>query len=70
MEKETAIKKIEELRDLIDYHNRRYYQLDDPEISDPEYDQLMRKIDLPRRAIRKPYRYDRVAYSARGSHPS
>ncbi len=44
MEKETAIKKIEELRDLIDYHNRRYYQLDDPEISDPEYDQLMRKL--------------------------
>ena len=44
MEKDTAIKRIEELRDLIDYHNRRYYQLDDPEISDPEYDQLMRKL--------------------------
>jgi len=44
MEEKTAIKKIEELRDLINYHNRRYYQLDDPEISDSEYDHLMREL--------------------------
>ncbi|MBW2544443.1 MAG: NAD-dependent DNA ligase LigA [Deltaproteobacteria bacterium] len=44
MEEKTAIKRIEELRDLINYHNRRYYQLDDPEISDPEYDHLMREL--------------------------
>ena len=44
MEKKTAIKRIEELRNLINYHNKRYYQLDDPEISDSEYDHLMREL--------------------------
>ena len=33
-----------ELRDLIEYHNRRYYELDDPEISDAEYDALLREL--------------------------
>ena len=47
MNAKAAIKKIEELRELINYHNRRYYQLDDPEISDNEYDRLMTElIDL------------------------
>ena len=41
MEKEPAIKRIKELRDQINYHNRRYYQLDAPEISDAEYDKMM-----------------------------
>lgn len=36
--------KIEKLRDLIDYHNHRYYVLDSPEISDEEYDRLMREL--------------------------
>lgn len=44
MDKAAAIKRIKELRDLISYHNRRYYQLDDPEISDVEYDHLMREL--------------------------
>ncbi len=44
MEKLVALKRIEELRELINHHNRRYYQLDDPEISDSEYDQLMREL--------------------------
>ncbi|MDI6776327.1 MAG: NAD-dependent DNA ligase LigA [Syntrophales bacterium] len=44
MDREPAIKRIEELRSLINYHNRRYYQLDDPEISDAEYDNLMREL--------------------------
>jgi len=44
MEEKTAIKRIEELRDLINYHNKRYYQSDDPEISDFEYDHLMREL--------------------------
>lgn len=44
MEERDALKRIEELRDLINYHNRRYYQLDDPEISDSEYDHLMREL--------------------------
>ncbi|HUT53631.1 MAG TPA: NAD-dependent DNA ligase LigA [bacterium] len=35
---------IEELRRLINYHNIRYYRDDDPEISDAEYDQLMRRL--------------------------
>jgi DNA ligase (NAD+) len=44
MEKESSIKRIVELRKIIEYHNRRYYQLDDPEISDAEYDRLMREL--------------------------
>jgi len=36
--------RIEKLRTLIAYHNRRYYQLDDPEISDAEYDALMNEL--------------------------
>ena len=32
--------RMEELLRLIEYHNNRYYNLDDPEISDYEYDQL------------------------------
>jgi DNA ligase (NAD+) len=34
-----------ELRRLIEYHNYRYYVLDDPEISDADYDRLMRELD-------------------------
>ena len=44
MNRSQALKRISELRDLIEYHNRRYYQLDDPEISDYEYDRLMREL--------------------------
>ena len=33
-----------ELRDLIDYHNRRYFELDDPEISDVDFDLLVREL--------------------------
>lgn len=44
MDINTAIQRIEELRTLINYHNRRYYQQDDPEISDAEYDRLMREL--------------------------
>jgi DNA ligase (NAD+) len=32
--------RMEELIRLIEYHNNRYYNMDDPEISDYEYDQL------------------------------
>lgn len=35
-----AQKRMEELYKLIKYHNDRYYNQDDPEISDFEYDQL------------------------------
>ncbi len=36
--------RVEELRRLIEYHNVRYHQLDDPEISDAEYDSLVREL--------------------------
>jgi len=39
-----AAGRAKELRALLDYHNRRYYQLDDPEISDAEYDALFREL--------------------------
>jgi len=38
MTREEAKKRIERLRELIEYHNYRYYVLDSPEISDEEYD--------------------------------
>ncbi len=41
--KET-IARIEDLRKLIEYHDYRYYVLDDPEISDQEYDALMQEL--------------------------
>lgn len=38
-------KRIEELRRLLQYHNYRYYVLDDPEISDAQYDRLLRELE-------------------------
>ena len=37
-------KKAEELRRQINDHNHRYYVLDNPEISDAQYDRLMREL--------------------------
>ena len=36
--------RLEHLRTVIVYHNHRYYVLDDPVISDAEYDQFMRSL--------------------------
>jgi len=44
MTREEAKKRIEQLRELIEYHNYRYYVLDSPEISDEEYDKLYREL--------------------------
>jgi DNA ligase (NAD+) len=44
MEKDAARKRIADLRNIIEDHNRRYYQQDNPEISDAEYDRLMREL--------------------------
>src|SRR2546427_412927 len=38
-------KEIEKLRDEIRYHEHRYYVLNDPEISDFEFDKLMRRLE-------------------------
>lgn len=45
MKKSEAEKRIKELRDLINYHNRQYYVYDNPVISDAEYDKLMRELE-------------------------
>jgi len=36
--------RLQELRELLEYHNYRYHILDDPEISDSAYDRLMREL--------------------------
>jgi DNA ligase (NAD+) len=36
--------RITELRETINHHNYRYYVLDSPEISDAEYDELMKEL--------------------------
>lgn len=44
-----AKQEIKQLREKIKYHNDRYYNQDDPEISDFEYDQIslkLRKLEL------------------------
>jgi DNA ligase (NAD+) len=38
------VARAEELRALITYHNDRYHRLDDPEITDGEYDGLVREL--------------------------
>ena len=38
------LKKIDALRDKIRYHEHRYYVLDDPEITDAEFDKLMDEL--------------------------
>ncbi len=37
--------RVAELRDNIDYHNYRYYSLDDPVVPDAEYDRLLRELE-------------------------
>ncbi len=39
--------KIEKLKAEINRHNYLYYVLDSPEISDAEYDSLMRELKQP-----------------------
>ena len=42
---DAAKKRIEELTDLLNYHIHKYYVEDAPEISDFEYDRLMRELE-------------------------
>ncbi len=39
-----AARRIRELREQVEHHNYRYYVLDDPEISDARYDQLLAEL--------------------------
>lgn len=43
-ELQAAKLRVEELRSQINYHNYRYFVLDEPVISDAEFDQLMREL--------------------------
>ena len=45
MATETIRKRVEKLHEEIEYHNYRYYILDQPEISDALYDRLMRELE-------------------------
>ncbi|WP_026442107.1 NAD-dependent DNA ligase LigA [Pseudacidobacterium ailaaui] len=44
MVQKTARERIEELRETIRHHEYLYYVLDSPEISDADYDKLMREL--------------------------
>ncbi len=44
MEPAEAKERIEKLRAEINHHNYRYYVLDSPEVSDAEYDEMMREL--------------------------
>ena len=37
--------RVTELRELVRYHRERYYQDDEPEISDAEFDELYRELE-------------------------
>ncbi len=42
---EAAAREIEDLRKRIEWHNYCYYILDNPEVTDAEYDRLMRRLE-------------------------
>ena len=45
MDKKKAALSIEKLTEKINYHNWRYYVKDDPEISDQEFDVLLKQLE-------------------------
>jgi DNA ligase (NAD+) len=40
----SPARRVAELRDLIEQHNYRYYVLDDPQVTDAQYDRLMLEL--------------------------
>ena len=45
MDKKNALRRVNELTKIIEYHNNLYYNNDEPEISDYEYDMLLRELE-------------------------
>ncbi|EEG76374.1 NAD-dependent DNA ligase LigA [Dethiobacter alkaliphilus] len=45
MDRQQALETVEKLRQEIDDHNYRYHVLDEPQISDAEFDDLMQKLE-------------------------
>ena len=41
----TDAERINELRKLLEYHSRKYYVDDSPEIEDYEYDMMLRELE-------------------------
>ncbi|MDP8230836.1 MAG: NAD-dependent DNA ligase LigA [Candidatus Gorgyraea atricola] len=48
--KKDIEQKIKKLRQIIDHHDRRYYVENKPEVSDQEYDRLMKELEKLERA--------------------
>jgi DNA ligase (NAD+) len=46
-----ARERVERLRGEIRHHNQRYYELDEPEVSDAEYDEIVRELAALERAF-------------------
>ncbi|MEG2295646.1 MAG: NAD-dependent DNA ligase LigA [Oscillospiraceae bacterium] len=44
MEFEKALARVKELRNTIEIHNHAYYNLDNPQISDDEYNELLQEL--------------------------
>ena len=44
MVKASVVERMDVLRRGLNYHNHRYYVLDDPVVSDAEYDQMLRDL--------------------------
>lgn len=44
MTSDDSARRVEQLREQLRYHNHRYYVLDDPAVSDAEYDVLLREL--------------------------
>ena len=40
----NVVARVEELRELIDYHTERYFVFDEPEVADAEFDALVREL--------------------------
>jgi DNA ligase (NAD+) len=45
MDEREAAARARELRESLNYHNYRYYVLDDPVVTDAEYDAMMRELE-------------------------